>query len=189
MEESETENDSSTWRKFLKHHWKMLVYWIIAGSIAVIDAILVYLWFVGNAQSTGMVPTVLGQWSMAHLVTFILHLILWEVLIIGIPVAIAAVVGWLWWKKIADKEREEYQFFGKGTRTEQGGSGISFLFFVAFCIKVFVDGNWDVAIAFWTLDYVVNSMIMIIVWTAVIFGIPAIIIGILWLINETKKTQ
>ena len=189
MGETETENDSSTWRKFLKHHWNMLVYWIIAGAIAMIGAILVYLWFVEDAQSTGMVPTILEEWTMNHMVTFMLHLILWEVLIIGIPIAIAAIVGWLWWKQIPAEEREEYQFFGKGTRTEQGGSGISVLFFVAFCIKVFVDGNWDVAIASWTLDYVVNSMITILVWAAVICGIPAIIIGVLWLINEAKKNQ
>ena len=188
-EKNETKDECCNWRQFIKKHWSMLVYWIIAGAVAVIGAILVYLWFVEDAQSTSMVPTVLGQWSMEHLVNFILHLILWEVLIIGIPVAIAAIVGWLWWKKIPDEEREEYQFFGKGTRTEQGGSGVSVLFSVAFCIKVFVDGNWDVAIASWSLDYVVNSMITIIVWAAVVFGIPAIIIGILWLINEAKKTQ
>jgi hypothetical protein len=185
IEETGTENDS--WRKFLKHHWSMLVYWIMAAIFAVAGAVLVYLWFVGEAQSTNMVPTILGQWTMSHLVTFILHLIFWELLIIGIPVAIAAIVGWLWWKRIPDEERKEYQFFGKGTRTEQGGSGISFLFFVAFCIKVYIDGNWNVAIASWTLDYVVNSMITILVWAAVIFGIPAIIIGLIWLSREIKK--
>jgi Sec-independent protein secretion pathway component TatC len=183
--ESETENGS--WRKFLKLHWSMLAYWIIAAIFAVVGAVLVYLWFVEDAQSTGMVPMVLGQWTMAHMITFILHLIFWELVLIGIPVAIAAIVGWLWWKRIPDEERKEYTFFGKGTRTEQGGSGISFLFFVAFCLKVYMDGNWDVAIASWTLDYVVNSMITILVWTAVVFGIPAIIIGLIWLSREIKK--
>jgi hypothetical protein len=61
------------------------------------------------------------------------------------------------------------------------------LFFIAFCIKVFIDGNWNVAIASWTLDYVVSSMITILVWTAIIFGIPATIIGLLWLSREMKK--
>ena len=180
--------DDKSWRKFVKNHWNMLAYWIIAAVVAVVGAVLVYLWFVGEAQSTEMVPAVLGQWSMSHLITFILHLVMWEVLIIGIPVAIAAIVGWLWWKRIPDEEREEYKFFGKGTRTEQGGSGISFLFFVAFCLKVYIDGNWNVAIASFTLDYVVNSMITIMVWTAIIFGIPAIIIGLIWLSREMKKT-
>ena len=189
MEECcETENNSITWRKFLKHHWNMLVYWIIAAIIAAIGAVIVYLWFVGDAQSTNMVPMILGQWTMGNIVTFILHLVFWELLIIGIPVAIAAIIGWIWWKQIPDEERKEYQFFGKGSRTERGGGGISFLFFVAFCIKIYIDGNWNVAIGSWTLDYVVDSMVTLLVWGAIIFGIPAIIIGLIWLSRQIKKS-
>jgi hypothetical protein len=186
-EQTGTENDSRIWRKFLKKHWNMLAYWIIAAIIAAIGAILVFLWFVGDAQSTNIVPMTLRQWTMAHLINFILHLIFWELLIIGILVAIAAIAGWLWWKQIPDEERKEYQFFDKGSRTTSGGGGISFLFFVAFCIKVYIDGNWNVAIASWTLDYVVDSMITILVWGAIIFGIPAIIIALIWLNYEIKK--
>jgi hypothetical protein len=185
--ETESENDSEVWKKFLRKHWNMLAYWIIAAIIAAIGAILVFLWFVGDAQSTNIVPITLRQWTMAHVINFILHLIFWEVLIIGILVAIAAIAGWLWWKQIPDEERKEYQFFDKGSRTTSGGGGISFLFFVAFCIKVYIDGNWNVAIASWTLDYVVDSMITILVWSAIIFGIPAIIIGLIWLSHEIKK--
>ena len=119
---------------------------------------------------------------------FVLYLIFWELLFIGIPAIIGAVVGWQWWKRLPEEEKKEYHFFGKRSRTTSGGSGVSFLFFVAFCIKVFIDGNWNVAIASWTLDYVVSSMITILVWTAIIFGIP-IAIGVIWWINhEMKKT-
>ena len=186
MEENETE-ECCTWRQFLKKHWNMLVFWILAAIIAAIGAILVYLWFVGEAQSTNMVPTILGQWAMSHMITFILHLLFWELLIIGIPIGIAALAGYLWWKRIPDEERKKYHFFDSRARTESGGGGISFLFFVAFCIKVYLDGNWDVAIASWTLNYVVDSMITILFWAAIIFGIPAIIIALLWLVNEIKK--
>ena len=180
-------NDPGAWMKFLRRHWNMLVFWVIAAIIAAVGAVMVYLWFVGNAQSTNLVPMTLGQWTMAHVITFILYLIFWELLLIGIPIAIAAIAGWRWWKKIPDEERKEYQFFGKRSRTESGGGGISFLFFVAFCIKVYLDGNWNVAIASWTLDYVVHSMITILVWGAIIFGIPAIIIALIWLSREITK--
>ena len=185
----ECETDDKCWRKFVKNHWSMLAFWILAAVIAVVGVVLVYLWFVEEAQTTEMVPMVLGQWSMSHMITFVLHLIMWEVLIIGIPVAVVAVIGYLWWKRIPSEEREEYKFFGKGTRKEQGGSGISFLFFVAFCLKIYIDGKWNVPIADFTLDYVVNSMVTIIVWTAIVFGIPAIIIGLLWLSREIKKSE
>ncbi|MGD9130784.1 MAG: hypothetical protein PVH73_04330 [Candidatus Bathyarchaeota archaeon] len=185
--QTETEKESDGWKEFSKKHWNMLACWIVVAILAAIGAVLIFLWFVEEAQSTNMVPTVLGQWSMGNCVTFILHLAFWELVIIGIPVAIAAIAGWLWWKKIPDEERKEYEFFGKGSRAQNGGGGISFLFFVAFCIKVYIDGNWDVSIGSWTLEYVVESMITILVWGAIVFGIPAIIIGILWLIHETQK--
>jgi len=58
-----------------------------------------------------------------------------------------------------------------------------------FTIKVYLDGNWNVAIATWTLNYVVDSMVSILVWGLVIFGIPAGIIGLVWLSREMKKTD
>ena len=167
----------------------MLAYWILAAIIASIGAILVYLWFIGDAQSTSMVPLILGQWTMGNIVTFILHLVFWELLIIGLPVAIAAIIGWLWWKKIPETERKEYEFFGKPSRKENGGGGISFLFFIAFCIKVYIDGKWDSPIGTWTLDYVVDSTITILVWGAIIFGIPALIIGLIWLSRQIRKEE
>jgi len=70
----ECEADDKSWKIFVKKHWNMLAFWIIAGAVAVVGAVLVYLWFVGEAQATEMVPAVLGQWSMSHMITFLLHL-------------------------------------------------------------------------------------------------------------------
>ena len=178
----------SDWKKFMKKHWNIVAMFVVAGILAFIGAIYVYLWFVGEAQSTGLVPSTLGQWTMANIVTFILHAIFWELLFIGIPAIIGAVAGWQWWKRLPEEEKTEYHFFGKRSRTTSGGSGLSFLFFIAFCIKVFIDGNWNVAIATWSLDYVVGSMISILIWSLIIFGIP-IAIGVIWWIrHEMKKT-
>ena len=80
MTEIESENESDAWKKFLKKHWNMLIIFIVGAVLASIGAVLVYLWFVGDAQSTGMIPTTLGLWTMESLVTFVLHLIFWEVL-------------------------------------------------------------------------------------------------------------
>ena len=179
--------NSSEWKKFLRKHWNMVALFVAAVILAFIGAIYVYLWFVGEAQSTGLVPTTLGLWTMGHLVTFILHLIFWELLFIGIPAIIGAVAGWLWWRKLPSEEKKEYHFFGKRSRTTSGGGGISALFFIAFAIKVFIDGNWNVAIATWTLDYVVGSMISILIWSLIIFGIPIAIGGIWWIRHEMNK--
>jgi len=185
--ETGVENGSEGWKKFLRKHWNMVALFVVAVVLAFVGAVYVFLWFAGDAQSTGLVPATLGLWTMGNMVTFILHLIFWELLLIGIPVVIGAVAGWQWWKRLPIEEKKEYHFFGKRSRTTRGGGGVSLLFFVAFCIKVYVDGNWNVAIASWTLDYVVGSMISILVWTVIIFGVPAAIGVIWWIRHEMKK--
>jgi hypothetical protein len=187
--EAEEENGSD-WKKFLRKHWNIVALFVVAAALAFTGAVYVFLWFVRDAQSTGMVPAILSQWTMGNLVTFILNAIFWELLLIGVPVALAAVAGWLWWRKLPSEEKKQYRFFGRRSRTTSGGSGISLLFFIAFCIKVFIDGNWNVpfATSTWTLDYVVDSMISILIWSLIIVGIP-VAIGIIWWIQHEMKKK
>jgi hypothetical protein len=187
MSETESENGNKGWKAFLRKHWKIAALFVVGAVLALVASVLVFLWFVGDAQSTDMVPMTLGLWTMSNLVTFVLHLVFWELVLIGIPVGIAAVGGWQWWKRLPNEEKKEYHFFSSRSRTTGGSGGISILFFIAFCIKVFIDGNWNFAIASWTLDYVVESMISILIWVAVIFGIPAAIGVILWINYSMKK--
>jgi len=188
MVENASENGSEGWKKFLRKHWNMLALFVIGAVLASIGAVYVFLWFVGEAQSTSMVPATLGLWTMGILVTFVLHAIFWELLLVGVPIALAAGAGWLWWRRIPSDEKKEYNFFGKRSRTTSESGGISFLFFVAFCIKVFIDGNWNVAFGTWTVDYVVYSMFWILVWVLVIFGIP-IAIGVIWWILHKMRQK
>jgi len=188
MGETGSENGSEGWKKFLRKHLNMVALFIVAVILASVAAIYVFLWFVGNAQSTDMVPATLGLWTMRHLITFIIYAIFWELLLIGIPAVLAAVAGWLWWRRLPSDEKKEYHFFGRRSRATSGGGGaVSLLLFIAFCIKVYIDGNWNVAFAFWTLDYVVYSMLWILIWILVIFGIPAAIGVIWWIRHEMRK--
>ena len=190
MVEIESKNVEKIWKIFLRKHWNMVVLFVVGVIMASIGAILVYLWFVGEAQLTDLVPATLGLWTMGHILTFLLHLIFWEIIIIGIPVILAAVAGWLWWKKLPIDEQEEYRrghLFGKRSRRTEGGEGISFLVFIAFIIKISLDGNWNVAFATWTFDYFVYSCIWAFIWVLIIFGIPIAIGGTWWLRHEMKK--
>jgi len=159
---------------------------VVAAVAAVAGAILVFLWFVGTAQSSGMVPSVLGQWSMANLVIFILYAVFWEILLVGIAAGVIGIAGWRWWKRLPADEMRGFDF-GRGSRSTKGGGGASFLFFIAFCIKVYIDGKWNVPIGSFTLYYFVGSMITILVWALVIFGIPAAIALAWWLRREMKR--
>jgi len=185
------EKDDKIWKKFLRNHWNMLIFFIVGAIIAAIGAIYVYLRFVGEAQLINLVPETLGLWAMGHLITFLLHLIFWEFIFIGIPVIIAAaLVYMLWWKKLPDEERKEYRrgnLFGKRSRRTEGGEGISFLISIAFVIKIYLDGNWNVPFANWTFDYLVYSCLWAFIWVLIIIGIPLLIGGLLWIRHEMKK--
>jgi len=190
MVETELKNGEKIWKKFLRKHWNIVVLFVVGAILVSIGAIFVYLWVVGDAQLTGLIPATLGLWAMGHIVTFLLHLIFWEAILIGIPVILAAVVGWLWWKKLPDDEKEEYKrghLFGKRSRRTEGGEGISFLIFIVFIIKIYLDGNWNVAFATWTFDYLVYSCLWALIWVLIIFGIPIVIGGTWWLHREMKK--
>jgi hypothetical protein len=177
----------SDWGKFIRKHWKIFAVFVAAAILAFAGAVYVFVWFVGNAQSTGLVPATLGLWTMGNTVSFILHLIFWELIFIGVPAIIGAVVGWQWWKRLPEQEKREYHLSGKSSRSSRAGGAISPLLFIAFAIKVYVDGNWNVAISTYTVDYVVGSMIAILVWIVAIAAIPATIGFIWWIHHEMNK--
>jgi len=176
----------SDWIAFFRRHWGAVAIFVVAATLAVAWGVYVFWWFTGNAQSTGLVPSALGSWSMGNLVSFIIYSVLWELLLVGIPAVVAAVAAWMWWRRIPSEEWMGYHW-GRRSRSAGGGGGVGFLFFVAFAIKVYVDGNWNIPVSTYTLNYVVGSMITIVEWIAVILGIPAAIAVTWWIHHELKK--
>ena len=183
----ETESQESTyWKKFIGKHWAIVAIFVAAGISAVTGAVYVFWWFTGYAQTISLVPTTLSLWTMNNVVLFILHLIFWELVLVGIPVAVGAILGWQWWKRLPAEEKKDHMF-GQQSRSRNASGAISPLLFIAFAIKVYVDGNWNSPISTWTLDYVVGSMITILIWIAAIFAIPAIIGVVWWIHHKTNK--
>jgi hypothetical protein len=188
---TEETGDSRVWKKFLRNHWGMAILIIVGVALAFLGAILVYLWFVGNSQSTGLVPATLALWTMGYLWSFMLNLIFWELLIVGVPVILSiALMYFLWWKRIPGNEQDEYRrgkIFGTRSRRRDGSGGFSFLVSIAFVIIVYLDGKWNVPFSTWSFDYLVYTWLWALVWVLVIFGIPLIIGGTWWLRREMKN--
>jgi hypothetical protein len=168
----------ANWRGFVKHHWQAFSAITVAAAFAASAAIYLFLWFTANAQTTGLVPAALNLWSMSSVVTYIIYTAIWELAVVGIPVALGAIAAWQWWKRIPETEKAGLHT-GKASKGRRAGGAISPLLFIAFAIKVYVDGNWTQPIASWTLDYVVGSMVTILLWIVAIFAIPAVI-GVIW---------
>ncbi len=185
MEKTGSGNGSESWRRFLRRHRNMFLLLIVGAILAFVGAILVFLWFVGQAQSTGMVPATLGLWTVGYIVTFLLNLIFWEILLIAIPVIVAAIIAWLWWKRLPYEERAEYRFFRTRSRARNGGNAFTFLVNIAFLIKIYLDGNWHLPFNDWTFNYLVYSYVTALVWILIIFGIP-IAIGLIWWISRRR---
>jgi hypothetical protein len=169
------------WKSFLRRHRGAVAVFAIGVALAFAWSVYVFLWFVGNAQSLGLVPATLVFWTMANLLGFIVYLVLWELLLVGVPVVIAAVGAWAWWKRLPAEERVGR--FGR-SRSAGGGGGISILFFLAFCVKVYLDGNWNVAISTFTLNYIANSMLTILEWGLLMVGIPAAVVLTWWVSRQ-----
>jgi hypothetical protein len=183
MSEDSSTNGSEKWRGFIRDHSKMFLLFIAAAILALVGAILVFLWFVGQAQSTGIAPATLGLWTMGNIVTFLINLIFWEFLLIGIPTIVAVVAVWQWWKRLPAEKKKEYRLFGRRSNRSRGGNAISPLVFIAFCIKVFLDGNWNVAVSTFSFDYFAYSIISAFIWIMIIFGIP-MAIGLAWWLSR-----
>lgn len=183
------------WVTFLRKHWKVVII-IISGVIAAaVGGLFVFLWVKDVAQATGLVPaTTLGDWTIGYCITFLLNVLLWEFIIIGLPlIAVAAVIFLQWWNKLPNEEKEEYQKEPKKRTsrsglTAGGGGGIVWgLTAIVWLILVYTDGNWDTIFNEWTFDYLVYSTLTAFLWVLLIAGVPVGIFVIWWLRREFKR--
>lgn len=185
--QAETEEGPRGWDGFIRDHRMAFVVFVAAAFLAAVWAVLVFLWFVGQAQMDGLVPTVLGLWTAGHVVAFLLNLLFWLIVLVGIPVAVGAIAAWLWFRRLPAEERARYRLFRGRSRRSDAGSGLSLIIFIGFLLKVYLDGNWNVPVATWTFDYLVYSWVTVLVWLLVIVAIPGVVVLAWWLLRGRTK--
>jgi hypothetical protein len=151
MEEKDKCSDGEFWKQKIKKHWKIFAASIIGGAVAIVVALLVLFWFIDTSPIGAMGTATIGEWTLAWIWEFFIFLMLWELLIVGIPVAIVFGVGWyLWWKRLPAEEKAEFKGRWRGKGTAEGG---------------------NFAYSYW-----VYAWFHTLAWLLVIFGIPAAII-------------
>jgi hypothetical protein len=171
-------------RRFLLKHWKMTLVMAVIIIVTAIIAILVFLWVVNEAIATALMPVSLGDWTVGYIITFILHVIFWELLLVvtwGIP--LAAVMYWQF-SKLPDADLWRPQ---RGNR--ESGDAIGFLVGIAWLIMLWVDGRWNQTFQEWTFIEWIYSWLTAAGWVLLIFGIPAVVIFVLWLVSREMKKE
>lgn len=176
---SEKELSKNPGVKFLRRHSQMSLLIIAFIAVAVIAAIAVFLWFVADAQATGLVPTALGEWTVGNFFIFVLTLILWELVCVGSwVIVIAGLIYHQGYSKLPDKERKEYEGC-KRRKTAEGG-GMSFFVWIVWLILVWVNGMWNLPFQEWTFNEWVYTWLAAFLWVLLLIGIPATLF-LLWI--------
>ena len=190
MEEKVNYSDGEFWKRKIKEHWKVFTVSIIGCVVAIVGALLVLFWFIETSPIGAMGTATIGEWTLAWIWEFFIFLILWELLIVGIPVGVAFGVGWyLWWNKLSAEEKAEFKGRWPGRGTAEGG-GFGFVMFIAYSIYIYINGDFSTPFGDYPYTYWVYSWFLTLAWLLVIFGIPAtIILTIVYFKVWRKKTE
>ena len=176
MDEKGNYSDGEFWKRKIKEHWKVFTAFITGCVVATLGALLVLFWFIETSPIGAMGTATIGEWTLAWTWEFFIFLILWELLIVGIPVGVAfGVGGYLWWNRFSAEEKAEFKGRWRGQRTAEGG-GFGFFMFIAYSIYIYINGDFFTPLGDYPYRYWVDSWFLTLAWLLVIFSIPAAII-------------
>jgi hypothetical protein len=165
-------------KKFVREHWRMLTALSMFFSIAAVAGVYVALWFIESAQAVGFIPAALGQWTIGYVITFVFHLIFWELLlVVSWVLVIVALTFTQWYNKLPKEDRREKS----NCRSKKESNAVSFLVGLTWLIVVWLDGNWNLAFQSWTFNYMIYSCLSALFWDLIIFGIPILLFFIWWI--------
>ena len=198
---SEELSDELYWKKTIKNHLTAFIVAIIAGVFVVIGGILVLFWFINTSPIGLQGQATFDQWRLDWVVGFMILLILWELLFVGISTGVFFGVGvYIYWSRLPEEERQEYKAREKKNkhrkRNAGGGGGFSFFVFIAYCIYMGIQqsaayGSMYLApFGSQPYSYWVYSWFLTIMWIFIIFGVPiCIILLIVYFTVWRKKSE
>jgi len=188
MDEKSNISDGEFWKQKILKHWKVFTVAIIGCVAAFAGALLVLFWFIDTSPIGAMGSATIGEWTLAWIWKFFIFLVLWELLIVGIPVVVAfGVGGYLWWNRFSAEEKAEFKGRWRGKGTAETG-GFEFFMFIAYSIYIYIKGDLFTPLGDYPYTYWVNSWFLTLAWLLVIIGIPAaIILTIVYLTVWRKK--
>lgn len=191
----EEKSKETYWKEFAKKNWKLIAVAFVACVILFIVALLVLILYINTSPIGGMGTWTLNDWTLNYIVGFMIQIILWELLFVGLPAGIFfGVGGYLWWSRLSEEDKQEYKAREKKNkhrkRNAGGSGGGSFFMFIAYCIYIATQGKYDTPFGNESYSYWVFAGFYTFMWLLIIFGIPiAVILLIVYLTYWRKKSE
>ena len=187
-------SDEVFWKNKIKQYRKIFVICVIAVIVCAIGALLVLVWFIESSPLGGQGEWTFNDWTLNYVVGFIILIILWELLLVAVPAALFfGLGGYLWWKKLPHEEKQVFKDREKKGKKYQhpknvgGSGGFSLFMFIAYCIVIAIDGNYNTRFGQLDYSYFIYAWFFTFMWLLIIFGVPVVIILLIVYFKVWKK--
>jgi len=191
---SDQEN-GEIWEFLLKKHWFRLIPFVLVVIATIISGIYVFL--LHNEIGVGFGSFwsyTFNDWSFGLIFVYILMLALRELLLVGLPtLAVLGIIYGIMWYALSLEKREELKAMNKReeekkkiSKASGGAGGCTGLVTIAFLIIMAVNGKWDTSFANMDFHYFVTTYLQAMLWITIIFGIPVLIGGVIYLVYKLK---
>jgi len=194
MENNDEISEKQLWKRIWSEFRIPLLVVILAGICAIIGGLLVLFWFIRITPLGYYGTATIGLWRMNWVVGFMILLILFELLFVGVPAGLFfGLGGYLWWRNLT---LEKKQFFKdrekKKTHRKQeygGGGGFGFFMFIFYCIYLAFDSHYNAPFGSEPYTYWVYAWFLTIMWLLIYVGIPAAIILLIVYFTYWRKRR
>ena len=190
---SEESKEDTFWKGIIRKYWVafLILALVVVGFFIVFFIII--LAYVENSAIGGFGTWTLAEFSVGTGILWLLVLFGWELLLGVLPFGglCLLILGIYWAVILSEEDKAEIKARDrkkKKYRKTEGG-GVTFLFTIAFLIVVFVEGQWLTPIGTLPYIYWIQAYLTGFIYVCLIFGIPILILFILYLVYKGKKSE